>query len=194
MNRPRLRGRDGPGRGDPDLLRGVAEGDLACLGELYDRHAHSVWRAVSRTLPGSADVEDVVHATFLKLPRIAPSYDGRAECAGWLCGIAVRLALRHNRGAGRFRRMLDSFAHAPAARSPTDPEVSASEHEEVAIFERALAGLSAKKRAVFVLVELEGLTSEEAAKALEAPAATVRTRLLHARRELHAALERGGKP
>ena len=194
MNRPRPRARDCAERGDPDLLRGVAEGDLACLGELYDRHAHSVWRAVSRTLPGSADVEDVVHATFLNLPRIAPSYDGRPECAGWLCGIGVRLALRHSRGAGRFRRMLDSFAHALTARSPTDPEVSASEHEEVAIFERALAGISAKKRAVFVLVELEGLTSEEAAKTLETPAATVRTRLLHARRELHAILNRGAKP
>ncbi len=175
-------------------MRGVAEGDLACLGELYDRHAQSVWRAVSRTLAGSSDVEDVVHATFLNLPRIAPSYDGRPECAGWLCGIAVRLSLRHSRGAGRFRRMLASFAHGVTARSPSNPERSASDREQVAIFERALAELSAKKRAVFVLVELEGLTSEEAAKALEVPAATVRTRLLHARRELHAALQREGAP
>ena len=170
-------------------MRGIADGDLACLGELYDRHAHGVWRAVSRTLAGSADVEDVVHATFLNLPRIAPSYDGRPECGGWLCGIAVRLSLRHTRGAGRFRRMLSSFAHGATTSSSSDPERSASEHEELAIFERALAKLSARKRAVFVLVELEGFTSEEAAKALEIPAATVRTRLLHARRELHAGLD-----
>jgi RNA polymerase sigma-70 factor, ECF subfamily len=194
MIRPRIRSREHSGRSDPELLRGIAEGDVGCLGELYDRHAHGVWRAVSRTLPESADVEDVVHATFLNLPRIAPSYDGRPECAGWLCGIAVRLSLRHSRGAGRFRRMLDSFSHAVTARPPRDPERSASEHEEVAIFERALADLSVKKRAVFVLVEIEGLTSEEASKALEIPAATVRTRLLHARRELHAALNRGAKP
>ncbi len=174
-------------------MRGIADGDLACLGELYDRHAHGVWRAVSRTLAGSADVEDVVHATFLNLPRIAPSYDGRPECAGWLCGIAVRLSLRHSRGAGRFRRMLASFSYAVTARSPSDPERRASEQEEMTMFERALADLSAKKRAVFVLVELEGLTSEEVSKALEVPAATVRTRLLHARRELHAALKRGDK-
>jgi RNA polymerase sigma-70 factor (ECF subfamily) len=194
MIRPRIRSREHSGRSDPELLRGIAEGDVGCLGELYDRHAHGVWRAVSRTLPESADVEDVVHATFLNLPRIAPSYDGRPECAGWLCGIAVRLSLRHSRGAGRFRRMLDAFSHAVTARPPRDPERSASEQEEVAIFERALAELSVKKRAVFVLVEIEGLTSEEASKALEIPAATVRTRLLHARRELHAALNRGDKP
>jgi RNA polymerase sigma-70 factor (ECF subfamily) len=106
----------------------------------------------------------------------------------------VRLSLRHRRGAERFQRMLDSFSHAVTARPPRDPERSASEQEEVALFERALAGLSAKKRAVFVLVELEGLTSEEASKALEVPASTVRTRLLHARHDLQAALRRGAKP
>ena len=191
MIHSRIRHRDRSGRSDPELMRGVADGDLACLGELYDRHAQGVWRAVSRTLAGSADVEDVVHATFLNLPRVAASYDGRPECGGWLCGIAVRLSLRHSRGAGRFRRMLASFAQGATTRSSSDPERSASNNEELTIFERALAKLSARKRAVFVLVELEGLTSEEAAKSLEIPAATVRTRLLHARRELHAAL-RGG--
>ena len=95
MIQPRIRHRDRGGRSDPELMRGIADGDLACLGELYDRHAHGVWRAVSRTLVGSADVEDVVHATFLNLPRVAASYDGRPECGGWLCGIAVRLSLRH---------------------------------------------------------------------------------------------------
>jgi DNA-directed RNA polymerase specialized sigma24 family protein len=44
---------------------------------------------------------------------------------------------------------------------------------------------------VFVLVELEGLTAEDAARALGIPAATVRTRLFHARRELQDALGRG---
>jgi RNA polymerase sigma-70 factor (ECF subfamily) len=186
----RTRPRDRVLRSDSELLRGVADGDLACLGDLYDRHAQDVWRVVSRTLRDSADVEDVVHATFMNLPRIAASYDGRAECAGWLNGIAVRLALRHGRGAGRFRRMLQSLSQVVSSRSSSDPERKASHHEDAAIFERALGGLTAKKRAVFVLVELEGLSSDETAKALEIPAATVRTRLLHARRELQAALER----
>jgi RNA polymerase sigma-70 factor (ECF subfamily) len=44
---------------------------------------------------------------------------------------------------------------------------------------------------VFVLVELEGLSAEEAARVLEIPAATVRTRLFHARHELQAAMDDG---
>ncbi|MGO9837382.1 MAG: RNA polymerase sigma factor [Polyangiaceae bacterium] len=177
---------------DPDLVRGVALGDLGALGELYDRYALDVWRAAHRSLPQSADAEDVVHATFMKLPELAASYDGRASCRNWLCGIAVRLAMRHRRSAGRFRRMLDAFAHAVASRSSGDPERKASGNQELALLESSLARLSEKKRAVFVLVELEGLSTEEVAGALEIPAATVRTRLFHARRELQQVLRAGG--
>ena len=181
-------------RGDAELLEQIAAGDLGALGELYDRHVQAVWRAVRRSLLDAADVEDVVHTMFMKLPQIAPSYDGRTNARGWLCGIAVRLAMRHRRGVGRFRRMLGAFADTVTRTATRDPERQAGSSEELAIFERALAGLSEKKRVAFVLVELEGLTAEEAGKALEIPAATVRTRLFHARRELQEAMARGGVP
>ena len=71
------------------------------------------------------------------------------------------MAMRHRRGAGRFRRMVASFADAAVNRSTPDPERIAGSNEELAVLEAALAKLSDKKRAVFVLVELEGLTAEE---------------------------------
>ena len=175
--------------GDAELLQSLATGDLGALGEIYDRYSRDVWRAVRRSLGDASDVEDVVHAMFLKLPQIAPSYDGRASCRGWLCGIAVRMAMRHRRGVGRFRRMVASFADTVMTRSTRDPERIAGTSEELAGLERGLAALSDKKRAVFVLVELEGLSAEEAARALEIPAATVRTRLFHARRELQGGMK-----
>jgi RNA polymerase sigma-70 factor (ECF subfamily) len=174
-------------------LRAVREGDLGALGELYDRYARDVWRAVRRAMVDPADAEDVVHAVFLKLPKVAASYDGRPTCRAWLCGVAVRLAMRHRRGLGRFHRMLRGFAGSTATPASPSPEQRASDREELLSFERALGRLSAKKRAVFVLVELEGLSSEEAAVALEIPAATVRTRLFHARREIDVALGRRGQ-
>jgi RNA polymerase sigma-70 factor (ECF subfamily) len=178
---------------DAELLAGVAGGHLGALGELYDRYARDVWRAVRRSLRNDADVDDVVHATFLNLPRIAAAYDGRASCRNWLCGIGVRLAMRHRRGAGRLQRMLGSFAQTLiGGRRASDPEERASHNQELAVLDRALAQLSDKKRAVFVLVELEGLSAAEAAMALEIPAVTARTRLFHARRELQLALQRGG--
>jgi RNA polymerase sigma-70 factor (ECF subfamily) len=177
---------------DPEVLLGVAAGDLDALGELYARYARDVWRTLLRVLPDSAYAEDLVHATFMKLPEIAGSYDGRASCRNWLCGIAVRLAMRHRRGAGRFQRMLRAFAGAVVVQPSPDPERNASSGQALVVLERALATLGEKKRAVFVLIELEELSTEEAAKALGIPPATVRTRLFHARRELQQALQKGG--
>jgi RNA polymerase sigma-70 factor (ECF subfamily) len=173
---------------DADLLRALAEGNLRALGDLYDRYARDVWRAARRVSADGNDVDDVVHAVFIKLPAIAASYDGRASCRAWLCGIAVRFALRHQRGTRRFRRMLASLSQVVTGRARSDPEREAGSGEELGRFERALARLSEKKRAAFVLVELEGLSAEEAGRALDVPAATVRTRLFHARRELHEAM------
>jgi RNA polymerase sigma-70 factor (ECF subfamily) len=190
LSRLRTRSPDAARREDPELLRAVSSGDLGALGELYDRYARDVWRAVRRSLVDPADVEDIVHAVFMKLPQVAASYDGRPTCRAWLCGVAVRLAMRHRRGLGRFQRMLRGFAGSRSAPISASPEQNASDREELLCFGHALARLSAKKRAVFVLVELEGLSSEEAAAALEIPAATVRTRLFHARREIDDALGR----
>lgn len=181
-----------PARGDAELLDLVAHDDVEALGEIYDRYARDVWRAVHRTLGAATNVDDVVHAVFMKLPRIAQAYDGRPNCQAWLCGIGVRLALRHRRSAGRLRKMMDAFAQVAIGATHGDPERRVSANQELSAFETALKGLSPKKRAVFVLVEFEGLTTDEVAKALEIPPATVRTRLFHARRELHERLRREG--
>jgi RNA polymerase sigma-70 factor (ECF subfamily) len=195
VTRPRLRAHaQDPARADDELLREIEAGDLRSLGELYDRHASKVWRAVHRTLGSATDVDDVVHTVFLKLPSLARSYDGRTEAGPWLVGIGVRTALRHRRGAGRFFKMLASFAHTVGDRVSRDPERHSSQRQELRAFEVALADLAPKKRAVFTLIELDGLTTEEVASALEIPAATVRTRLHHARRELAAVLRREGEP
>jgi RNA polymerase sigma-70 factor (ECF subfamily) len=88
--------------------------------------------------------------------------------------------------------MLSGFADTLVARPPHDPERRATGNQALEVLEGALARLSPKKRAAFVLVELEGLRPEEAARALEIPVATVRTRLFHARSELRRALAEGG--
>jgi len=183
------RGRSAP-RTDDVLLRAIADGDLASLGELYDRHARSMWRAAERTLGGGADADDVVHTVFLKLPKIARSYDGRPDARPWLVGISVRVALRHRRGMGRFLRMLTGLALADLEGTATSPEVLASDRQDLRRFQGALQRLSPKKRAIFELVEIEGLSTEEVARALGIPPATVRTRLHHARLELNEAMIR----
>lgn len=188
VSRPRT---DRRSLSDDALIRSVASSDPAALGELYDRYAAAMWSAAARTLGSRADAWDVVHAVFLKLASIAPSYDGRSSARSWLVGIAVRVALRHRRSVRRFWNMV---ARAPRGGQPrgADPESLASGRQELRQVADAFVKLSIRKRAVFTLVELEGLSTEEAARALDIPAATVRTRLHHARRELGLALK-GGK-
>ena len=185
--RPRVRTRT-----DAELMADVARGDLGALGETYRLYAHDVWRVLGRVLGPSGDVEDLVHLTFLKLPEIARSYDGRASCRAWLCGVAVRIGLRERRGARRRVAAVSEMSRVARTLDESDPEVQAEGREELAAFERALATLSPKKRAVFVLVEVDGLTQEQVADALEIPAPTVRTRLFAARQELRDAMKKEG--
>jgi RNA polymerase sigma-70 factor (ECF subfamily) len=171
-------------------MKRVAARDLAAIGELYDRYARHVWAVAHRCLDDMA-AEDVVQQLFLKLPEIAASYDGRASCRGWLCGIGLRLALRQRRGAGRLRRLLQAFSLIASDRATRTPEREALGRERLTALAHAMDRLSEKNRVVFVLVELEELTCEEAAEALQLPPGTVRRRLFHARKELHEALREG---
>jgi RNA polymerase sigma-70 factor (ECF subfamily) len=149
-----------------------------------------VWSVVARVTNGAADVEDIVHATFLKLPELAPAYDGRPSSKSWLCGIAVRLALRRGRSLRRFARIVARFGEIMRHYSALDPEVEAADREDLARVERAVAALPESKRAVLVLVEVEGMSQADVATALGIPVATVRTRLFGARQALRAAVGR----
>jgi RNA polymerase sigma-70 factor (ECF subfamily) len=181
-----------PAPTDADLLRGIATGDLGALGALFDRHHVDVRRFLRRAGGGSTELDDIVQETFLLVPRIAESYDGRPSARPWLLGIATQLLRRRGRHLARFARMLSEAAHLTIGRVRT-PEESASDQEQIAALDRALARLSQDKRIVFLLVEGEGLSGEEVAKALDVPVATVWTRLHYVRTDLRRALQRGKK-
>ena len=134
--------RDGARRSDALLLGLVHSGDLSALGELYDRYHRDVWRVLQRVMRGEPDVDDLVQATFLALPKIAGKFEGDAPCRGWLCGIAVRLASRHRRGVGRWLRALTSFGETQRDAGLRDPESHASGREELRRFEAALDKIS----------------------------------------------------
>jgi RNA polymerase sigma-70 factor (ECF subfamily) len=138
----------------------------------------------------NVDVDDLIQATFLELPRIASMFDGRSDsCASWLCGIALRLAARDRRSVGRFLKMLVSFGRSSPQAMAVTPEKVASGREEIGRFADALLALAPKKREAFVMIELEGFSAELVAHSLGENPATIRTRLFHARSELRAAVD-----
>jgi RNA polymerase sigma-70 factor (ECF subfamily) len=171
---------------DAGIMTRLAHGESGALGELYDLHQAPVRRFLARATSDAADVDDLVHTTFLTAAKSAGRYDGRASCRPWLIGIAAQLLRRRHRAFGRFVAVLTSFGGVRTG--VVDPQAALHARTDI---ERALMELSEPKRITFLMAELEGLTCPEIAEALSIPIGTVWTRLHAARIELRQALTRG---
>lgn len=191
---PRLVGRVTPGATDGELLARVARGEYAAFAPIYDRHQEVVSRFVARATCRSPDVEDLVQETFLCAARKAATFDGRSSCRPWLLGIAARHVLHLRRTVSRLRGFLDRHRRLEILPPLPDPQLDAEKQQQYRQLEQAIAGLSEAKRVVLLLTEIEELTCEQVAAALDIPIGTVWTRLHHARRDLREALQEEKKP
>jgi len=168
-----------------DLLARAAAGDRAAFRGIYQRHRADVARLVFRMLGGSPDVDDVVQEVFFQVHRSLKDFRGQSKFSTWLHRVTVNVVLMHRRAA----RSRPSYAEeAPPDLTADDgmiaPDEDADRHARVRAFARLLERLPEKKRVVFVLHDLEGVSPQEISKIVDAPVLTVRTRLFYARREL----------
>ena len=170
---------------DPrELIARCQAGDRAAFRELFRRHRADVLRLVYRMLGPRADVEDVIQEVFLQVHRSLPDFRGEAKFTTWLHRVTVNVVLMARRAA----KSRPVFAEEPADDLTRDagpwPDEDASRRERLRAFQRCLELISEKKRAVFVLHELDGMPAAEIAEVVDAPVLTVRTRLFYARKEL----------
>jgi RNA polymerase sigma-70 factor (ECF subfamily) len=177
------------GAHDGEVLKKIAEGDLTALGTLYDAYAEHVRRFVGRMGVAPGDIDDVVQTTFLMVLSASRRFDGRASARAWLLGLAANGVRHHRRSVRRLFDRLAQFAHEPHPRTALSAEETFSACEAASRAKGAIERLSHKKRVVFLLVAVEGVTGEQAAASLGIPLATVWTRLHHARRDLRRLLE-----
>jgi len=180
-----------PAVADEDLVLQVAAGNLDSLGVLFDRFHAPVRRFLSRLLVQESDLDDLVQQTFLLVPRAALRFDAARSVKAWLFGLATTVVKRHRRSIARLARKVAAFSREPARHGPATPAELVGEEQSIRRAARALAALSPKKRAVFVMIVLERLSGEAVAQALRIPLGTVWTRLHHARRDLRAMLGEG---
>lgn len=164
---------------DPEIMRRLAGGDLSAMGELYDRYQGALRSFVARATRDAEDVDDLVHTTFLAAAKSAARYDGRASCRPWLVGIAAQLIRRRRQTFGRFLAVLTTLRGTSI--SSRDPRPALQARADI---DRALRRITDEKRIALLLAEVEGLSCEEIAMALDVPIGTVWTRLHAARREL----------
>jgi RNA polymerase sigma-70 factor (ECF subfamily) len=147
---------------------------------VYQRWFDDVQRWLWAMGARGADVDDLTQELFVIVDRKLPQFDG-GNLPGWLYGIARRLASAHRR-----KLWVRSVFLRQADRSALDgvtPAVLFERKEARAIVERVMEGMTAKRRRVFALFEIEGYSGEEIAELEGIAINTVWTRLFHARRD-----------
>jgi RNA polymerase sigma-70 factor (ECF subfamily) len=174
--------------GDEELVEHFRQGEAAAFSELFRRHHQPVARLIARMLGtygrGGAELEDLVQDVFVQIYRSLDSFRGQSRLGTWIYRIAVNVVLMHRRSA-RSRPTFVGADQTPIAADPGPlPDANLVQKRNIEALYRHLGQLSEKKRTVFILHEIEGLSPQEIAQIVAAPVLTVRTRLFYARREL----------
>jgi RNA polymerase sigma-70 factor, ECF subfamily len=180
------------------LVRRAKRGDDQAFEELVRRYDRNVFRIAQHITQNREDAEDVVQEAFLKAYSNLAKFQEQSKFYTWLVRIAVNEALMKLRRRKPERTVSldeevktedDSLPREVADWSP-NPEQMYNQAELQDILTRTIQGLPSGFRTVFVLRDVEGLSTEETAEALELSIPAVKSRLLRARLQLRERLNR----
>jgi len=188
------------------LVNAARGGDIGAFEELVRKYDRNVFRIANHITQNREDAEDVVQDAFLKAFQNLGQFQGQSKFYTWLVRIAVNEALMRLRRR-RPERMVsldedintgeDTIPREVADWSP-NPEQLYNQSELREILQKTIQGLPPSFRTVFVLRDVEGLSTEETADALGLSVPAVKSRLLRARLQLRERLtkyfkkQRGG--
>jgi RNA polymerase sigma-70 factor (ECF subfamily) len=170
-----------------DLVARCRAGEPAAFRQLFREHRAQVTRLVHRMTGGSAELEDLVQDVFVQVHKSLGSFRREARLSTWIYRIAINVVLMHRRALRSRPPTIPAPADAPRG-DEEQPDEQLARGRRVAALYRLLDRMSEKKRTVYVLHEIEGLSPAEISKIVGAPVLTVRTRLFYARRSLLAEL------
>jgi RNA polymerase sigma-70 factor, ECF subfamily len=177
---------------DEEIVRRVCRGETALFELLMRRHNTRVYRAVRAVLGDEAEAEDVMQQAYLAAYAGLSGFAGAARFTTWLVKIAVHEAFARLRRRGRLVP-LDGVAERDMKRLASDsrdPEEQAGARELAALLEAAIDRLPEGYRAVFVLREVEGMSTAEAAECLSLSEDALKQRLHRAKEMLREELYR----
>jgi RNA polymerase sigma-70 factor (ECF subfamily) len=175
--------------GDLALVRRVQAGDRRAFDLLVLKYQHKVVKLVLRYSRNPADAEDIAQEAFIKAYRALPGFRGDSAFYTWLYRIAINTAKNALVARGRNPVALrvasqedeDGADVLSRIRDPDTPEGLALTDEIRSTVNSAIDALPEDLRSAIVLRELEGLSYEEIAAAMECPIGTVRSRIFRAR-------------
>ena len=177
---------------EASLVTQARSGDSGAFNELAERYQRNIFRLAQNITQNREDAEDVLQETFLKAYEHLPDFHGDSKFYTWIVRIAVNEALMKLRKRKWDKTVWldepvevgeDSVAREIAVWED-NPEQRYSQTELHDILDKAVNGLAPPYRTVFVLRDMEGLSTEETAEALELTVPAVKSRLLRARLQL----------
>ena len=185
------------GLSDPQVVELVLSGQTALFEILMRRHNERLYRAARAIVLDEREAEDVVQQAWVNAYAHLRQFDGRAQLSTWLTRIAVNEAIARARRLGHYRSLdaggPDEIAAIASRPAPPNPERQAFGRELAALLESAVDALPDGCREVFVLRQVQGLSTSETAEALGVSDDVVKTRLSRARAALRDDLfERAG--
>jgi len=182
---------------DEQVVEHVLAGGTALYELLMRRHNQRVYRVARAILRDDAEAEDVMQDAYVRAYQNLAAFEGRAKFVTWLTRIAVHEALARVRRRSRFQSIDTSDSSngdlmTSVTSSDRTPEQASYDRELSSVIERAVLSLPDEYRLVFMLRDVEGLSTEEAAQCLSLSQENVKVRLHRAhaklRKQLYAAL------
>lgn len=181
---------------EPVALDALRQGDRGAFARLVEIYSPMIFRLGSKMLDNPQDIEDMLQETFIKAYRHLGDFDGRSSLSTWLYRIATNEALMVLR-----RKRPDTISFDEPQADETEPqeplqivdwccmpEEELMSAEGRAYLDKAVEGLPASLRVVFLLRDIEGLSTRETAEVLNLSEMAVKTRLSRARLQLRETL------
>ena len=175
------------------LAQEAVGGDAKALESLIARIKDDIYGLALRMLWRPADAEDATQEVLIRIVTYLSTFDGRSTFKVWAYRVAVNRLLNFRRGRAEHRMSFEAFAEdlaqgldapAPGAMQPSEQEVLEQE-VKIACTQAMLLCLDRAHRMAYLLGEIMGLSSQEAAECLEVTEATYRKRLSRARQRVH---------
>lgn len=186
--------RDYPVLSDVELAAAIGRRDAQAVRTVTQRNNQRLYRVAWCIVRNRSEAEDIVQETYLRAFSVIGQFKGHSSLSTWLTRIAINEALARKRSADRRTQAFNSSSvlvmneyreklmGSPETRS--SPESALMRKQLAKLIESAISQLPESFRMVFVLREVEGLSVEETAEALQILPETVKTRFLRARRRL----------
>lgn len=173
---------------DQQLVARVQKGDRRAFDLLVLKYQHRILALVGRFISDHAEAQDVTQEAFIKAYRALPSFRGESQFYTWMYRIAVNTAKNHLISRGRKTPTHDIdlddaayFADEMNMRDVDTPDALLQRDQLRAVVFDAIEELPEELRRAVTLRELEGLSYEEIADAMDCPIGTVRSRIFRAR-------------